>query len=181
VAAKSKPIVPAVPNVNGWTILLHPLFLDQVAATVADVQRAKAKDEVAYKGKNCTKRLAAILKLAFEVIPQDPAADVYRQGNTLGKDFTHWRRAKFFQQYRLYFRYDDASKVIIYAWVNDETTKRAYGSRTDAYAVFSGMLGRGRPPDDWAALRKECDAEEARRAKAAEPSVPDEIGGVQKV
>lgn len=180
-AAKPKPPDPAVLTVNGWAILLHPLFLDQVAATVADVERAKAKDPSAYKTKNCSKRLAAILKLAFEDIPHDPAADIYQQGHTLGSNCTHWRRAKFFQQYRLYFRYDQASRVIIYAWVNDETTKRAYGSRTDAYKVFSGMLGRGKPPDGWATLKKECEAEEARRAGASEPSVVDEIGGVQKL
>ncbi len=145
-------------TVNGWTILLHPLFVDQVAGIVSQVDRAKARDPATYKTKNCSKRLAAILKLAFEVIPQDPAADAYRQGHTLGGDHAHWRRAKFFQQYRLFFRYDQRAKVIIYAWCNDETTKRAYGSRTDAYAVFARMLAKGNPPDSWAELRRECEA-----------------------
>jgi toxin YhaV len=159
--------------------MLHPLFLDQVEAVVADVERAKLRDAKTYKTKNCSKRLAAMLKLAFGDIPHDPAAAVYRQGNTLGSAYTHWRRAKFFQQYRLYFRYDLASKVIIYAWVNDEDTKRAYGSKTDAYAVFSGMLGKGHPPDSWVTLKVECEAEDARRAKAGEMSVADQISGVQ--
>lgn len=160
-------------TVNGWTILLHPLFLDQVAATVAEVQRARTRDVTTYKAKNCTKRLAAILKLAFVDIPSNPASRAYQQGSTLGRQHAHWRRAKFFQQYRLYFRYDDAARIIIYAWVNDETTKRAYGSRTDAYTVFATMLDRGRPPSVWAALKAECDAEEERRAAAAEPSMSD--------
>lgn len=183
-AAPAKPAVPAaqaVLKVNGWTILLHPLFLDQVEATVRDVEHAQTKNASTHKTKNCAKRLAAILKLAFDTIPQDPASNDYRQGNTLGSQYTHWRRAKFFQQYRLYFRYDLASKVIIYAWVNDETTKRAYGSKTDAYAVFSSMLGKKKPPDGWAALKKECEAEEARRAAAAEPSVRAQITGIQKL
>ena len=50
---------------------------------------------------NCSKRLAAILKLAFEVIPHDPANTTYQQGGTLGRAYTHWQRAKFFKQYRL--------------------------------------------------------------------------------
>ena len=168
-------------KVNGWTILLHPLFLDQIQIAVADVERAKLKDAKTYKSRNCSKRLAAILKLAFNDIPHDPASTVYQQGTTLGSRYTHWRRAKFFQQYRLYFRYDQASKIIIYAWVNNEDTKRAYGSRTDAYAVFAGMLGKGHPPDSWVALKVECDAEDVRRMKADKPSVVDEITSVQKL
>jgi len=100
--------------------------------------------------------LAAILKLASEVIPQDPTLPVYRQGNTLGNDHKHWLRAKFFQQYRLFFRYHEASKIIVYAWVNDEDTKRAYESKNHAYQVFSKMLKQGHPPDDWESLVKEA-------------------------
>jgi len=102
--------------------------------------------------KNATKRLAAIAKLAFEVIPQDPARAEYRQGSTLGEDHKHWFRAKFFQQYRLFFRYHAKSKVIVFAWVNDEDTKRAYESGDDAYRVFRKMLESGHPPDDWQQL-----------------------------
>ena len=74
---------------------------------------------------------------------------VYRQGATLGDDRKHWFRAKFFQQYRLFFRFHQTSKIIVYAWVNDEDTKRAYDSNTDAYLVFKKMLDRGYPPDEW--------------------------------
>lgn len=100
--------------------------------------------------------MAAILKLTNEVIPQDPTLAIYRQGNTLGEQHKHWLRAKFFQQYRLFFRYHEASKIIVYAWVNDEDTKRAYESKSDAYRVFAKMLGQGHPPDDWEALLNEA-------------------------
>ncbi|AOX26858.1 hypothetical protein C0053_19200 [Pseudomonas aeruginosa] len=36
-----------------------------------------------------------------------------------------------------------------YAWVNDENTLRSAGSKSDPYAVFEKILGRGNPPDDW--------------------------------
>ena len=159
---------PPVLTINGWTILLHPLFIQQIAATVADVQRAQAKDPVGFANKNCTKRLKAILKLAFKDIPADPSSSSYRQGSTLGNTYTHWFRAKFFQQYRMFFRYDINNKIIIYAWVNDENTKRAYDSMTDAYSVFFDMLQAGHPPDDWAGLKKACDDEDNRRQKAKE-------------
>jgi toxin YhaV len=106
--------------------------------------------------RNTADRLAAIAKLAFEVIPQDPARAEYRQGNTLGDEHKHWFRAKFFQQYRLFFRYHASSKVIVYAWVNDDETKRAYESSDDAYRVFRKMLESGHPPDDWDQLLAEA-------------------------
>ena len=68
------------------------------------------KDPQNYQNKNATKRLAAIAKLASDVIPQDPTRKDYRQGTTLGNDYKHWFRAKFFQQYRLFFRYHQEAK-----------------------------------------------------------------------
>ncbi len=114
------------PIVNGWTIFAHPLFLAQIEALTRQVQALKQKDPAGYTKKNASKRLAAITRLAFEVIPQDPTRPEYRQGSTLGDDYKHWLRAKFFQQYRLFFRYHAPSKVIVLAWVNDEDSKRAY-------------------------------------------------------
>lgn len=87
---------------------------------------------------------SSIVKLAFDVIPQDPARPEYRQGATLGDDHKHWLRAKFFQQYRLFFRYHAASKLIVFAWVNDEDSK---------------MLEGGHPPDEWNQLLAEAQAE----------------------
>ena len=138
--------------VNGWTLFAHPLFLGQVADLVEKVTALKAANPTGYRSKNVTKRLAAITKLIFEEIPSDPTDPKFRQGNTLGDEHRHWFRAKFFQQYRLFFRFHAESRVIIFAWVNDDTTLRAYDSRTDAYRVFKGMLEDGNPPGDWKAL-----------------------------
>ncbi len=151
--------------VNGCSIYAHPLFLDQLDRLVVDVENARRKDPVGYKGKRAAKLLAAVLKVAFEIIPSDPTRDIHRQGATLGDDHKHWFRAKFLQQFRLFFRYHQAgaTKVIVLAWVNDETTLRAYGSSSDAYAVFRRMLKRGHPPDDWDALLAQAAQDAARR------------------
>lgn len=154
---KSAPLV-----INGWSVFAHPLFLDQLEALAQQVERLRQKDPQCFNRKNATKRLAAIAKLAFEVIPQNPAGPQYRQGNTLGEDHKHWRRAKFFQQYRLFFRYHMQSKVIVYAWINDENTKRAYQKNDDAYRVFRKMLESGHPPSDWERLLTEARAEKKR-------------------
>lgn len=147
---------PAPLVIHGWTVFAHPLFLAQIEALARQVDAMKQKDPVGYARRNASQRLAAITKLAFDVIPQDPARPEYRQGATLGDDHKHWFRAKFFQQYRIFFRYHAPGKVIVFAWVNDEATKRAYESSDDAYRVFRKMLESGHPPDDWKQLLAEA-------------------------
>lgn len=158
---------PAPLLINGWTVFAHPLFLAQLEAITRQVEALKQKDPSGYVKKNASKRLAAITKLAFEVIPQDPSRAEYRQGNKLGEDHKHWFRAKFFQQYRLFFRYHAPSMVIVYAWVNDEDTKRAYERSDDAYRVFRKMLESGHPPDDWNQLLAEARTEGDRLQRIA--------------
>lgn len=153
---------PAPVVINGWSIFAHPLFLGQVEELNGRVEALQKKDPIRFVRKNDSKRFAAILKLAFDAIPQDPTRVEYRQGSTLGDVYKHWFRAKFFQQYRLFFRYHVESHIIVYAWVNDEHTKRAYGSGDDAYRVFQKMLGRGNPPNDWALLLAEARVESER-------------------
>ena len=46
----------------------------------------------------------------------------------------------------------------MFAWVNDEDTKRAYESSDDAYRVFRKMLESGHPPADWNQLLAETRA-----------------------
>ena len=153
--------------VNGWSIFAHPIFLDQLDSLTAQVEALKRKDPAGYVKKNAAKRLAAIAKLAFEVIPQDPSRPDYRQGNTLGDEHKHWFRVKFFQQYRLFFRFHAQAQVIVFAWVNVEATKRANESADDAYRVFRRMLDSGRPPSDWGQLLAEARADSERLGRLA--------------
>ncbi|MBV9136987.1 MAG: type II toxin-antitoxin system YhaV family toxin [Hyphomicrobiales bacterium] len=152
-------------EIKGWTIYAHPLFLDQLEAMIEAVEKARKKDPKGYKKSRAAKLLAAVLKVAFEDIPSDPTRDIYRQSRTLGDEYKHWFRAKFLQQFRLFFRYQQsaAAKIIVFAWVNDESSLRAYGSATDAYAVFRKMLNRGNPPDDWPALVDAARTAETKR------------------
>lgn len=148
-----KPLTPLV--MHGWTVFAHPLFLAQLETLAQQVEALRQKDPIGYTHKNASKRLAAITTLAFDVIPQDPTRPEYRQGGTLGDGRKHWFRAKFFQQYRLFFRYHAQAKIIVLVWVNDENSKRAYESNDDAYRVFRKMLDSGHPPDDWEQLLAE--------------------------
>lgn len=130
--------------------------MNEYEKLVAQVTKLKEKHPLNYQNKNITKRLAAIHTLAFDTIPQDPTHSDYRQGSALGKEHKHWFRAKFYQQYRLFFRYHSESRIIVYAWINDENHKRAYDSKNDTYRVFKKMLKNGNPPDTWKQLLHEA-------------------------
>jgi toxin YhaV len=145
--------------IHGWTLFAHPLFLAQIETLAQQVEALKRKYPAGDGKKSVAKRLAAIARLVFEVIPQDPARPEYRQGDPLGNGHRHWFRARFFQRYRLFFRYHAPSKVIVYTWVNDENTKRAYENGNDAYRIFRKILESGHPPNDWNRLLAEARAE----------------------
>ncbi len=158
--SKSKSLI-----INEWRIFAHSLFLERVEELIKQVESLRQKYPDDYEKKNASKRLSAIGKLVFEIIPQEPTHPKYRQGTTLGDSYKHWFRAKFFQQYRLFFRYHLESKIIVFAWVNDEDTKRAYNSKTDAYQKFKKMLNIGQPPNDWNELLKQSKSEMIRLKK----------------
>jgi len=142
---------------HGWTLLFHECVIGQLQRLHTAAQRAEAKDQKRGKQQGFetnanVKLFRGLSQLMMDVIPGDPARAECRQGNTLGDAYRHWRRTKIGRRFRLFFRYDERAKIIVYAWVNDEQTLRSAGSQTDPYTVFEKMLRRGNPPDDWKAL-----------------------------
>lgn len=139
-------------EVHGWTVLAHPLFLAAIERLTEAVEGERQAQSDAPPSGNA-KLLAHLLDLAFEKIPRDPGNPAYRHGGALGENRKHWFRAKTGNgRYRLFYRFQTSAKIIVYAWVNGENSLRTYGSRSDAYAVFAGMIEDGNPPDDWDAL-----------------------------
>jgi len=138
--------------VNGWTLLFHEQIVRQLKNLDDACKRARKVDPKKFKINANVKLFAALARLVFDVIPADPGRPEYRQGNTLGEDYRHWFRAKFFGRFRLFFRYDSRARIIVYAWVNDQRTLRQRGSKSDPYEVFRRMLESGNPPNEWQAL-----------------------------
>lgn len=136
-----------------WTLLYHDCITEQLQKLKAAAARAQRSDPQGYESNANVKLLNALSYLMLDVIPSDPGRNECRQGNTLGPAHRHWRRAKIGRRFRLFFRYDTASKIIVYAWVNDKKTLRSSGSQSDPYVVFKRMLARGYPPGDWKALK----------------------------
>ena len=157
--------------VNGWHIFEHAEFARQRDRLTQRVEALRKRDPDACRQSGDAKLLAAIAKLTLDIIPADPGAAQFRQGGTLGDKRKHWFRAKFGNgRYRLFYQFNSRAKVIIYAWVNDDETRRTYGAKSDAYAVFKKMLDSGNPPDGWDELIKSVDggsakAKQGRRKK----------------
>lgn len=137
---------------NGWTLLFHECLIEQLRKLNASSERAKRQDPEGFFSNANVRLFAALSKVIFEDVPSDPNREEYRQGNTLGAEYRHWRRAKIGRRFRLFFRFDSKSRVIVFTWINDENTLRSLGSKSDPYAVFHRMLERGNPPDNFEAL-----------------------------
>jgi hypothetical protein len=79
----------ATSTINGWTVLSHPLFLDQWERLIETIEALKTKKPEDYPKSADVKLLAALVQLVTATIPSDPTAAVYRQGSTLGNDRKH--------------------------------------------------------------------------------------------
>jgi toxin YhaV len=158
-------------EVNGWRLFQYPLFENQLKTLTEAVEQLSISQPDTYRERPKTKLLATIHRYVTEIIPRDPNAPEFRQGDTLGPDSRHWFRAKFHHRYRLFFRFSTKDRVILYVWFNDEFTLRKAGSRTDAYAVFKSMLNAGDPPRTLETLLKH--AKEMRAEEKRSKSSPD--------
>lgn len=132
-----------------WFLLSHPAFMNQLIISTQKMADAKAKAGVDWIHHSDAKRHFTLTRQITERIPEDPSSPEFRLGNALGQKYKLWFRAKFLQQYRVFFRYSSMRKILVYGWVNDPKTLRSYGSKTDAYLVFKKMLESGRVPNNW--------------------------------
>ena len=148
-----KPVV-----INGWSLYTHPAFNEYMRKLAIAVRKIKERSPDSWERSNIVSLYKAIARSCLVEIPNDPSDSRYRQGNTLGKTYKHWFRAKPANRHRLFFRYDRKSRVIAYAWINGPKQLRAAGSKRDPYVVFAKLLERGEIPDSWEALLKSCNS-----------------------
>lgn len=141
---------------HGWRLYQSSAFAEAFGALETDVRKLKDERPRDYAAHPKAKLYRRIVDLISEDIPRDHNVAIFQLGNTLGSAHRHWRRAKFLQRFRLFFRFDSTSRIIIYAWVNDENTLRKAGSRSDPYSIFLRRLNEGNPPDDWPELLKDA-------------------------
>jgi toxin YhaV len=141
---------------NQWLILGHWAFMAQLERYKQDAMRSQARVNDDWVKTTAGKKIAALRQQVFVRVPRNPSDFEFRLGNALGPNYRNWFRAKFLQKFRLFFRFSSQSKIIVYGWVTNCDTLRAYGSQTDAYLVFRRMLEAGTVPDNWDQLIAEA-------------------------
>ena len=143
------------PPVNSWRIFIHEALETQLAKLAGSVAWMQLAEQTTSKNNRHKKVLKSIKRAMFESVPVAPGRIEHRLGHTIGREHTAWFRVKVLQQFRLFYRYDSVQKIIVYVWVNDEESLRAYGSKTDAYSLFKKMLDSGNPPGSFEELLKQ--------------------------
>lgn len=145
-----------IPVFHGYELHALSFFQDYLMQLTEEVEQIIANDPVNFFSHPKYKLFEAVLNNITENVPSNPDHPDFRQGLTLGKKNKSWRRVKkkdLPPRYRLFFQFNsNAPKTIIYAWMNDETTQRKAGSKTDVYAVFEKMLKSGKVQNSWAEL-----------------------------
>ncbi|EGQ8054738.1 TPA: type II toxin-antitoxin system YhaV family toxin [Vibrio parahaemolyticus] len=149
-----------VPIHHGYELHALIIFQNILEDLVTEVEKISCNDPDGFFSHPKYKLLEAVHTNILENVPSNPDHADFRQGLTLGKQNTSWRRVKkksLPPRYRLFFQFhSNAPKAIIYAWLNNDSTMRQSGAKTDVYKVFEKMLSKGKVPQTWDELYKEA-------------------------
>lgn len=151
---------------HGWSLYTHRAVMDELLRLVSHAQNLKKIDEKRFQTDRKVQILRKVIDYIYDIIPSDPFKAEYRIGKTMTPEYKNWRRAKKgLQRYRLYFLFQSEQNAtdrkkgnIAYAWLNNEKTLRKMSEKSnmDAYAVMQNQLKRGRIPDQYCDLIKQC-------------------------
>ncbi|MCX7235171.1 MAG: type II toxin-antitoxin system YhaV family toxin [Burkholderiales bacterium] len=133
---------------HSWNLLFHDGLIEQLQKLQTAAQKAQTQDPQGFESNANVKLFNALAQLMLETVPSDPSRDEYRQGNTMGPAFRHWRRAKLGRRFRLFFRFDSKTRIIIFmAMMEAQTYLAKRQARADLNA-FDAVMARtgGEPP-----------------------------------
>jgi len=146
-------------SAHGWTVYFHPVFAErynQLLARAAALRRELSREE--YRHHHSVKLLAKVTRVIREAVPANPDAPEFR----LKRDLAKFRRVEGHglpQRYRVFWVFSSRLRVIIFLYLNDETTLRKEGADTDPYEVFKRLIARGEIRADlgenWEVLQQE--------------------------
>jgi len=137
--------------VNGWTLLYHPLFGRRYAELRNDARRLKRQlPPAAFRQHPLVKLVAAVHRLVTEVVPADPNAPAFRLRGDLAR--FRWARGHGLPpRYMLFWMFSEEAHSVIFLYLNDESTLRKEGARSDPYEVFRALVQRGEIGGDFEA------------------------------
>lgn len=130
-------------------MLYHPVFGDRYAALRDEARRLKDQLEPEqWRAHPVVKLAAGIRRMVMEVVPQDALAPAFRLRGDL-EAFCRASGIALPPRYRLFWVVSPTTRVVIFLYLNDETTLREAGARTDPYQVFARMVRRGQIGPDF--------------------------------
>lgn len=138
-------------RINGWLVLYGPEFARTYERLRAEVR--KLKNELppdVYPRHATVKLFAHVRRFVRDIAPANPnATDFMLEG-----DLARFRRGKGYgipDRYRIIWVFSSTRRVIIFLYLNDESTLRKAGAATDPYEVFRHLLRQGRIDADFEA------------------------------
>jgi toxin YhaV len=109
---------------------------EALVAAAAKAQRAGRADHPDVK------LLSAVVRLVEEIVPSDPDHPDFRLHGELGR----YRRAKgrgLPARYRLFWMFSSRARAIVFLYLNDASSLRKAGARSDPYERFAELVRRG--------------------------------------
>ena len=157
-------------EINGWTLLYHPVFGQRYNALRAEARRLKRRlTPEKFRQHPTVKLAAAVHRLLTDIVPRDPNAPQF----WLKDDLARFRRAKGHglpPRYRLFWVFSQSTRTIIFLYLNDDVTLRKEGASTDPYRVFAELVSRGEIGDDYEANRSAWEQSQMSGARSRNPS-----------
>jgi toxin YhaV len=120
-------------------VYFHPQFRRRFDALVAAAAKA---ERVGRSDHPDVKLLAAVVRLVEMIVPADPDHPDFRLRGDLGR----FRRAKgrgLPSRYRLLWVFSSRARAIVFLYLNDASSLRKAGAKSDPYAQFADLLRRG--------------------------------------
>ena len=109
------------------------------------------------------KLLAAVVRLVETIVPADPDHPDFRLVGDLGR----FRRAKgrgLPARYRLFWVFSSRARAIVFLYLNDASSLRKAGAKSDPYARFSDLVRRGELGADFDANLETAKRPQRRRS-----------------
>lgn len=130
-------------KINGWNILLHPVFERQRKELVDVVKKLRdSLSQSDFAKHPQVKLLKGITVGIEEKIPGDPLASYFALRKPLNK-YSRLKKMGLLNRYRLFFKVFPQQKVIVILWLG---FPRKQGDKNDCYRVFAKMIERGQFP-----------------------------------
>lgn len=123
---------------TNFILKTHRFYSEPVNQLKVHIRSLKEKlSDKDYKSHPDVKFAKRLRDATETIIPSNPDLPDYRLHGDL-KLFRSYKKGM--QRYRLFYCYSSKPPIIVYLYLNDKSTLRKEGSKTDPYYIFSHLL-----------------------------------------